>query len=307
MKFKTMMQVKDIGEFALIESLKKKFKSTASVPYSIGEDAAVINYTKDKYLLFASDMLIEDVHFKITKEKNIFSKIGHKALASNISDIAAMGGVPKYAVVSLALKPDLDLKKAMEIFSSLKKTAERFDIIVVGGDLSKSKKLIIDVSIIGFAKKKNLTLRSTAKTNDIIFVTGALGGSSKGKHLTFTPRLKEAQYLLSKYKINSMIDISDGLAQDLSHILRESKKGAILFEELIPLSSKAKSTKDALYEGEDFELLFTASIYQARRIVKDNKIKTYNIGQIVEKRNFLSLVDKKGKQKKLKMTGYRHF
>jgi thiamine-monophosphate kinase len=301
------MRLKDIGEFGLIDKLKKELKSDKSVICSIGEDAAVIKYTKDAYLLFASDMLMEDVHFKISKEKDIFLKIGHKALACNISDIVAMGGVPKYAVVNLGIAPNLNLNKVFDIFSGLKKIAKKFGVNIVGGDLSKSNKIIIDVSLIGFAKKKNLTLRSTAKSGDIIFVTGPLGGSSSGKHLTFTPRLKEAQFLLRNYKINAMIDISDGLIQDLWQILRTSRKGAILYEELLPIATLAKDIKSALYEGEDFELLFTVSPKTAKKIIRDARIRVYRIGEIVRDRKKFDLIDKKGCQKKLKLIGFKHF
>lgn len=301
------MKLKELGEFGLIEALKKKLKSDKSVAHSIGDDAAVIKHTKDEYLLFASDMIVEDVDFKISGEKGLFAKIGHKALACNISDIAAMGGLPKYALVNLGLKPDLDTEKVFEIFSGIEKTARRFDISIVGGDLSKSDKLVISISIIGFVGEKNLTLRSTAKTGDVIFVTGALGCSGKGSHLTFTPRLKEARYLVSKYEINSMIDISDGLVQDLSHILKASGKGAVLYREKIPVSSSAKDINSALYDGEDFELLFTVSEPSAEKLAKDKNLKVFPIGEILGDKKKFTMIDKKGLLVKLEIKGFRHF
>ena len=301
------MKLKDIGEFGFIDRLKSKLKADKSVIYSIGEDAAVIKYNRDEYLLFASDMLIENVHFKISGQKDIFAKIGHKALACNISDIASMGGVPKYAVISLGLPPDLDYKKALEFFSGAQKLAGKFGINIVGGDLSRSEKVIVDVSLIGIVKKKNLTLRSGARSGDIIFVTGPLGGSCSGKHLTFTPRLKQAQYIIKKYKINSMIDISDGLAGDLWQIIKSSEKGAMLFKELLPITPGARNIKAALYEGEDFELLFTVSVKMAEKITKNKKLKVYAIGEILENRKIFDLVNKKGRRRKLKPGGYEHF
>lgn len=300
-------KLRDIGEFGIIDKLKKKFKGDASVKYSIGEDAAVISYSRTKYLLFASDMLVEDVHFKIENGKDIFFKIGHKALACNISDIAAMGGVPKYAVVSLGLRPDMKETEIWEIFSGLKKTARKFDVNIVGGDLSKAEKIVIDVSVIGFVEKKKLTLRSKAETGDIVFVTGRLGGSEKGRHLSFVPRLKEARQLVKNYKINSMIDISDGLIQDLGHILELSKKGAVLYEELIPIADEASGLEAALYEGEDFELLFTVSVETAGRIIKDKKISVYEIGEVVKDRRRLDIISKTGVQTRINPKGFRHF
>lgn len=300
-------KLRDIGEFGIIDKLKKKFKGDASVKYSIGEDAAVISYSRTKYLLFASDMLVEDVHFKIENGKDIFFKIGHKALACNISDIAAMGGVPKYAVVSLGLRPDMKETEIWEIFSGLKKTARKFDVNIVGGDLSKAEKIVIDVSVIGFVEKKKLTLRSKAETGDIIFVTGRLGGSGKGRHLSFVPRLKEARQLVKNYKINSMIDISDGLIQDLGHILELSKKGAVLYEGLIPIADETAGLEAALYEGEDFELLFTVSVETAGRIIKDKKIRVYEIGEVVKDRRRLDIISKTGVQTRINPNGFRHF
>lgn len=301
------MKLKELGEFGLIDRLKRKLKSDRSVLHSIGDDAAVIKYTKDEYLLFASDMLVEDVDFKITGDKELFAKIGHKALACNISDIAAMGGEPKYVLVNLGLRADLPAEKVFEIFSGIEKTARKFGISVVGGDLSSAEKIIISISIIGFVEKKFLTLRSTAKSGDVIFVTGALGGSGRGSHLTFTPRLKEARYLVSKYKINSMLDISDGLVQDLSHILRASGKGAVLYKEKIPVSPSAKDINSALYEGEDFELLFTASETAAEKLAKDKNLKIFRIGEILGDKKKFTMVDKKGFSVKLKPKGFRHF
>ncbi len=302
-----MMKLKNIGEFGFIDKLKGMLKADSSVVCSIGDDTAVIKYSRDEYLLFASDMLIENVHFKISGQKNIFSKIGHKALACNISDIASMGGIPKYAVISLGLPPELDCKKALEFFSGAQKLARKFGISIVGGDLSKSEKVIVDVSLVGFVKKKNLTLRSGARNGDIIFVTGPLGGSGTGKHLMFTPRLKVAQYIVKKYKINSMIDISDGLAGDLRQIIKSSEKGAMLFKELLPVTPGFRSIEAALYEGEDFELLFTVSVKMAEKITKDKKLKVYAIGEILGNRKIFDLVNKKGRRMKLKPGGYEHF
>ena len=151
--------------------------------------------------------------------------------------------------------------------------AKKFNINIVGGDISASDKLIIDVSMLGEVNKNKLCLRQGAKIGDIIMVTGEFGGSIKGKHLKFTPRLKEAQFLVNNFKVNSMIDVSDGLLQDLGHILKQSKAGAVLYERLIPLSKQAQGIEEALCSGEEFELLFTASRLEANKIIKNKFIK----------------------------------
>ncbi|MFH1855879.1 MAG: thiamine-phosphate kinase [Candidatus Omnitrophota bacterium] len=301
------MKLKDIGEFGFIDILKKKFKSDSSVVCSIGDDAAVIKYNKNEYLLFASDMIVEDVHFKIKSDKNIFFKIGHKALACNISDIAAMGGVSKYIVVNMGVNPDFNKADVLSVFSGMNKLAKKFGVNIIGGDFSKSDKLTVSIAIIGVVKKKQLVLRSGAQAGDIIFVTGLLGGSGAGKHMVFMPRVKESMYLVNKYKINAMIDISDGLARDLRQITEASKKGAILREELLPISPSAKSIEDTLYEGEDFELLFTADAKTAAKLKKDKKIKVHEIGRITADRKKFAIVLKSGAEKKLAVKGFRHF
>jgi thiamine-monophosphate kinase len=160
--------------------------------------------------------------------------------------------------------------------------------------------------MLGIVEKKYLCLRSKARVGDIIFVTGELGGSILGKHLRFTPRLKEARFLVKNFPVNAMIDISDGLTQDLGHILKESAKGAIIYADLIPVNKQA-SLKDALYMGEDFELLFTLSPCQAKKLFLRGLTNFRPIGEITHKKYGLRLVDKKGREKIIKPKGFQHF
>ncbi|MFH1269989.1 MAG: thiamine-phosphate kinase [Candidatus Omnitrophota bacterium] len=299
-----MTSIKKIGEFGLIDRVKKLIKTDASVIKGTGDDCAVIKFSKDKYMLLTCDMIVEGVDFT-AKEKPYL--IGRKAIAVSVSDIAACGGLPRYCLVSLAMPVKSRLEFADKLIKGMLSVTKKYDINLVGGDISRSRQLTIDVSMAGTVEKKNLLLRSGAKTGDVIFVTGKLGGSFFGKHLTFTPRLKEARFLAKDFKVNSMIDISDGLTQDLGHILKESGKGAIIYEDLIPLSNKARSLNDALYMGEDFELLFTMSGTEAKRL-SGRRLKGFRaIGQIVLKECGLRLVDKKGKVNIIKPKGYRHF
>lgn len=179
-----------------------------------------------------------------------------------------------------------------------------FAINIVGGDISQAAQVVIDVSMLGVVEKENLCLRRGAKAGDIIFVTGQLGGSIFGRHLSFTPRLKEARYLVKNVKVNSMIDISDGLTQDLGHILRASSVGAVLYEGLIPISKHSRSLNDALFMGEDFELLFTVSPKAANRLLKKKVFRP--IGEITQDPG-LRLIDKRSRERPITPKGYAHF
>jgi len=299
------MRITGLGEFGLIERFRKSIKTDPRlVIKGSGDDCAVLAFEKDKYQLFTCDMLVEGVDFR-SQEKPYL--VGRKSLAVSISDIAACGGLPRYCLISLGMPKDTSLKFLDALFKGMADMARKFKINIVGGDLSQAKQLTIDVSMLGIVEKKCLVLRSGAKRGDIIFVTGKLGGSIKGKHLKFIPRLKEARFLVKNFKPNAMIDISDGLSQDLWHILRESNCGAVLYEDLIPLSREAKGLNDALHSGEDFELLFTVPHNQVKKLFKKNYFHSRPVGEITEKKYGLTLIDKKGREKTIQPEGFRHF
>ena len=300
------MKLKDLGEFNFINRISKAIKLSNRVIKGIGDDAAVLRYTKDKYLLFTTDMLVEGKHFYKSGKAEL---VGGKAISCNISDIAAMGGVPKFAVISVGLPGSLDLKYADGLYKGIKKAADGFGVDLVGGDTVGSRKIVINIALIGEVEKKNLTLRSGARENDAIFITGCIGGSIKLKHLNFTPRLKEARYLVKNFKINSMIDVSDGLLADLGHILKESGKGAIIYERAVPISKNASNFNSAVRDGEDFELIFTLPEPGADRLKKiwPFKTKISEIGRICNSRKGFFLVRKNGKSEKIKPKGFTHF
>ncbi len=298
------MLIKNIGEFGLIERIKKLIKTDASVVKGPGDDCAVIKFSKDKYMLFTSDMIVEGVDFT-GKDRPYL--IGRKAIAVSVSDIAACAGLPRYCLVSLAMPQNSPVEFIDKLIKGMLSVAKKYGINIVGGDLSRSKQLTIDVSMLGIVEKKNLVLRSGAKIGDIIFVTGKLGGSILGKHLRFIPRLKEARFLVKNFRVNSMIDISDGLACDLGHILEESSTGAIIYEDLIPIRQQARNLNDALYGGEDFELLFTVSAYEAKKLYRKKLTGFKPIGEIVDKKYGLRLVDKRSRDKIIKPKGFQHF
>jgi thiamine-monophosphate kinase len=327
------MELKEIGEFGLIDRVASRLKNTKSVVKGIGDDTAVLQYTRDKFLLFTTDMLVEDVHFRLssgpggrdtsglsragegrmprTMSPATPAQVGHKAIGVNVSDIAAMGGVPRWAVVSIGIRKGVDVGFVDRLYAGMDKVCKRFGLEIVGGDTNRSDKVVISVSLIGEVEKDNLVLRSGAKPDDVIFVTGTLGGSIYGKHLCFTPRLKEARLLVQNVKVNSMIDISDGLSSDLNQIAKASNVGAILLADKIPVSKKTYNLRNALHDGEDFELLFTLSPREAKTFTEKfrnrMRVPVTEIGMIVEGFCNISLAYPDGHSEVLKREGYNHF
>ncbi len=293
-----------IGEFGFIDLIRSQMKLSPLVIKGIGDDAALVQSPKGKMLVLTTDMLVEGVHF--TKDMPP-EGIGHKALGCNISDIAAMGGVPLYALVSLGISGKIPVSFIKKIYEGMEQLARRYGVSIVGGDTVKSDKMIINVALIGEVNPGQAVLRSGAKVGDWIFVTGPLGKSlSSQGHLKFIPRLKESQYLIKHFPPTAMIDVSDGLAADLGHILEESHVGAILDEAKIPRRFKA-SLRNVLYDGEDFELVFTLPPSRAERLLKaSHPFKFYGIGEIV-KGTALQLKNKKGQCRVLSKKGFVHF
>ena len=290
-----------LGEFGLIGLLKKHQGSGAPIVKGIGDDAAVVPLDARRYLLLTTDMLMEGVHFERTAPSRA---IGYKALACSISDIAAMGGLPRYALVSLGVPGNLSWAFVRGLYKGMDALARKFGVAIAGGDTVRSARLVINVALTGEINKTDVVYRNGARPGDLIFVTGPLGRSlSTGWHLKFVPRVKEARYLVDHIKPTSMIDISDGLAADLGHILEESKVGAILEETKIPRRAGA-NVRQALYDGEDFELLFTVSPRKAALLRKN---KFYPIGEVVSRAQGLLLRDKTGKLMKIVQRGYTHF
>lgn len=293
-------------ELKFINYITKKFKTKKPVIKGIGDDCAVIDYSISKYLLLACDMIVEGTHF--TKKAKPYD-IGWKAMAINISDIAAMGGIPKYALVSVGIPKKKGLGYLKEITKGVEVICRKFNISVIGGDTNSSDVTVLNVTLIGEVEKKNLITRSGAKVGDLIFVTGVLG-EGKRKHLNFLPRLKEARILAKNYKISSMIDLSDGLSLDLNRLTRASKVGACIYKSLIPLSEKSEPLKKALTAGEDFELLFTASIGESKKIIKrmgdKEDLPISLIGEVMNKRFGVKLIEEEGRATRLAPAGYHH-
>ena len=294
------MKLSSVGEFGLIERLTRGLRYDRSVVKGVGDDCAVVDFDRTRFMLFCSDMIVEDVDFTLRDRPGL---IGRKALAVNLSDIAACAGIPRYCTVSLGLPKRCGLVFAERLYRGIRSLASRFKVNIVGGDISKAAKLTIDVSVIGFVEKTKLALRSGARPGDIICVSGKLGNSLAGKHLQFTPRVGLARWLACHCRLHAMIDISDGLAADLGHILVQSKAGARLYARCIPC---VKGLDAALHDGEDFELLFTLAPREAKKALAAGR-GISAIGEIVAPRYGVRLVDAAGRESMLEPKGYRHF
>jgi len=273
-------------ENKIIEQLMLQCSNNASVKLGIGDDSAVLN-PSDRDQLVCADMLMEGVHF-IIDAHNIES-IGHKALAVNLSDIAAMGGEALSAYICLALPRSRAESRFIErLYSGFANLAQKFNVAIAGGDTNIWEgPLVISVTVVGVVHKKGAITRRGAQVGDVIMVSGELGGSINGHHLDFTPRLVEARILMDSFTLHSMIDVSDGLGKDLRDICRQSGVAACLEADRLPLRSSlhnmphAEAVHHALADGEDFELCFSLSEAEAERLEKTQVIPCYRIGRIV--------------------------
>ncbi len=294
-----------LGEFGLIRRLTKGLKADSSVAVGPGDDCAVIRLPGKEYLLLTADMLVEGVDFLAGERPEL---VGRKALAVSLSDIAACGGTPRYALVSMGIPAACPLARVTGIFNGIKRLARQYNVNIAGGDISRCGKLVLDVSVAGFADRKRLVTRSGAQAGDVIFVSGRLGGSIKGRHLRFTPRVREASWLTANFRVNSMIDISDGLWQDLGHLMSASGTGAVVYADRLPLSADASGIEDALSSGEDFELLFTMPLGEASRLLRGKNGRVFSqIGFVLPGNSGMRLVGRGLRPIEIKKTGYEHF
>jgi len=309
-----------MNEFELIARLTQALPTNASVVAGAGDDCAVLDLgVPDKLILFKTDAVVEGIHF--TRETPP-EKIGRKALARCLSDIAAMAGSPTAALVTLALPRDFDADFVAKIYAGLNELAEKYGVAIVGGETTTNpERILISIALLGTVPRGQAVLRSGAKAGDAIFVTGELGGSLAGKHLDFEPRLAEARWLAEHFTLHALMDLSDGLAGDLHHIVQASQVGAVLLKPALPVARAAKlrarevagarpAALAALADGEDFELLFTIAARHAVKLLDGWKrkfpdLKLSCIGKIVAGEG-IELRDKSGSQK-LNAHGYVHF
>jgi thiamine-monophosphate kinase len=307
-----------MNEFELIAKLIPKLATNSNVVSGAGDDCAVLDLgIPNKKVLLKTDAVVEGIHFT---QDTAPERIGRKALARVLSDIAAMAGTPTAAIVTIGLPKNFDPDRVLKIYDGLNALAKEHHVAVVGGETTTNpERIFISVAIIGLAEKT--ISRNGAKIGDAIFVTGELGGSLQGRHLDFEPRLAEARWLADHFDIHAMIDLSDGLAGDLRHILNASRVGAELLSTAIPISRAAKlharsesSAKPpllaALTDGEDFELLFTVAAKDAVKLLdawkkKFAAVKLSCIGKITAETG-IQLRDQKG-VRPLFVHGYTHF
>ncbi len=310
MRSRSRRRLRDLGEEALVERIRAQVRTDRTVILGIGDDCAVLAGGPGWLELFACDMLIEGVHFL---RGAAAAAVGWKALAVNVSDVAAMGGLPKHAVVSLGLPPLLPVSYLDGLYRGLRRCASRFGVNLVGGDTNRSDRIVVDVAILGEVERRRLVTRSGARPGDALLVTGRLGGAVRsGRHLRFTPRVREARRLGSRAKIHAMIDLSDGLLQDLQRICRASGAAAVLESGSIPRNPGC-SLAQAMTDGEDFELLLAVPQLQADRLLRwaqgNLRCGLTRIGQVVRPRGrpLVEVRSPGGARIPLPAGGFQHF
>ncbi|MFC2040911.1 thiamine-phosphate kinase [Chloroflexota bacterium] len=334
------MKVSDLGEFGLIELLAKmaggeqgkRGGARQQLILGIGDDAAA--WHGDGAIQLATvDSLIQDVHFSLGLTS--WEELGWRAMAANLSDIAAMGGVPGYALVSLALPGHTEVADVTALYKGIIELAQRFEVTIAGGDTSSAPLVIINITILGSTRSggKHLLTRSAAKAGEKVAVTGSLGGASAGlkiltENLSFgaeataslkeaflkpCPRVAEGQ-ILAELGVRAAIDVSDGLVSDLGHICKASRVGARVDIDCIPVQPAVKANfgdkalELALSGGEDYELLFTASAEVIEKVKAAVSCPITVIGETTaDKAGKVTLVDTKGSPVNLPKTGWDHF
>ncbi len=291
-------------EFGFIDWIRGRTRNTDAVALGPGDDCAVLDLAGAPCIV-TTDSLIAGVHYD--PDATTPEMIGRKALARSISDIAAMAAIPVAAVVCVIFPPGYDVALAQKLYAGMAALAKEYDVAIVGGDVATgTARVVLSVTVIGRPGAKAPLLRSAAKPGDRILVTGELGGSPAGRHLDFSPRVREASVIADSGDIHAMIDISDGLAADLNHILEESECGAVLQANAIPISRAATTMasdsgrdplEHALGDGEDYELLFTAPPAAAARAIEavSSIVRVSDIGCIVADSGML-IEDARGKR-----------
>jgi thiamine-monophosphate kinase len=259
------MKLRDVGEDRLLEQLLRKLKPKPGVILGPGDDAAIVEPGRSGVLhLLKTDCLVEGIHFT---KKSRPELVGWKAMARPVSDFAAMSGVPRFALVTLIVPSDRSVAWVKQLYRGIDKAAGAFEIAVVGGETSNIKgPAIISVSVTGYVEKTRWVGRGGGKPGDELFVTGRLGGSLRGHHLKFVPRLAESRWLTDNFRIHAMMDLSDGLGADLPRLGHASKVGFEIDREALP-RNPGRTFAQAISDGEDYELLFAIAPTDSRRLL----------------------------------------
>jgi thiamine-monophosphate kinase len=307
------------GEFAFIDWLRQRTPPAERVLLGPGDDTAVLRWPNGPNCLVTTDMLLEGSCFRLAETHpgspgaGTARQIGRKALAVNLSDIAAMAGVPVAAVVSVGLPRKGGRALAEELYLGLREMADAFDTAIIGGDTNSwDGPLVINVTLLGEATPRGAVCRKGARPGDRLLVTGPLGGSLLGKHLDFTPRVREALALHAAVDLHAMIDISDGLAADVAHLCAESGCGAVLYADAIPIADAARALagkrtpmEHALGDGEDFELVFAVAPVDAETLLRTPPVPGLAvIGECIAEAGLW--LEEHGRRRPLPALGYVH-
>ena len=330
------MKLKDIGEFGFIERIKGGcLIRDENVISGIGDDCCVFKTSTEVVSLLTTDMLVEQVHFLL--EVIPPYQLGRKSLAVNMSDIAAMGGTPKEAAISVAIPDTIDLDYLDALYDGMKSMAKEFEANLLGGDTTSSPgPLIINIALVGEAREEEVLYRSGAKVGDVVFLTGPVGSAAAGRDIILKgrgsdewgelieahhnpyPQIKTGRTIASMKVANSLIDVSDGIAADLGHICTESKVGAIIEEKMIPTTEQLRAycqkfQEDlrhlSLHVGEDYVLLGTVPLESAaglQKALESNGCQFHSIGKIVAESG-LRLEGRDGSLEAIGTNGWDHF
>lgn len=295
------MNLRDVGEDRLLDQLLGKLQTGRDVIVGAGDDCALVESGKGGLLhVLKTDCLVEEIHFTPGARPEL---VGWKAMARPLSDFAAMSALPRFALVTLVVPAQRDVRWVKRLYRGIEKAARAFEVSIVGGETSNIKgPAVISISVTGIVEKDRWVGRAGGKAGDDLFVTGTLGGSLRGHHLNFVPRISESRWLTKNFRIHAMMDLSDGLGTDLPRLARESNLGFEVDESALPLTGDC-TVAQAISDGEDYELLFAispkySSSLRSRWRKKFPKLPLTRIGRL----------NRKSKIKNRKLSrGYVHF
>ncbi len=330
---KTSNKLSDIGELELVDRISNWVPpSNDKIVLGVGDDAAAFRVSADKLALLTSDMLIENIHFDL-KYTGAY-QLGYKSLAVNLSDIAAMGGIPVYALINIALPSNIGLDFVEDFYKGINALAGEYSVSIIGGDTcSTPDRIMISITVWGGVEADLLLSRKGAQVGDILLVTGVLGESSAGlaillsdldrllyaalinRHIMPAPRYHEARLIAKSKAATSMMDLSDGLASDIKRICKQSQVGADIQLSKLPVSDMLRHVAGQLnrpvYDfavagGEDYELLFTIPPDKLADFKSKCATPVSVIGSIKPPEHGIAFIDSKGNNVSF-LKGYEHF
>jgi thiamine-monophosphate kinase len=337
-----------IQEFALIQSLEGRFARRApGLVQGIGDDAAVIETSTQAWWHLTTDLLVEGIHFDMKAATP--ESVGYRAAMANLSDVAAMGAVPRYLLISLAIPKTVKRSHIHELYRGLMKACRLYDVALIGGDTSSSKAgLFLSITLVGTTSGRRALFRHGAKVGDYLYVSGTLGDSLAGLKLSMsrttsrplgkrksessrshrqfllrrhshpTARVAEGRWLNDRRLASAAIDLSDGLSGDLRHLCEESRVGAEVQLDKIPISPACRAyaqsigvspTRLALTGGEDYELLFTVSPHDCEKVERQARTRGYRMTRIgtIRPQRFGIQMTSHGRTQPMPATSYEHF